>query len=141
MTKRRVERQDAIRSIVRKSSIRTQDELTLSLQSLGFDCTQATVSRDMAEIGLRKLASGVYVLAGDDHLQHVVSEFMAGCSVSGTFVVVLTLPGAASLVAGAIDAAGLPGALCTFTGNDAALVACDGSECAETLVDLLERLR
>jgi len=141
MEKRRSERHDAIRSMVRTSTIRTQEELTLRLRDLGFDCTQTTVSRDMAEIGLRKLSNGAYVLAGDDHLQHVVSEYMAACSASGTFVVVATLPGAASLMAGAIDAAELPGAMCTFTGNDAVLVACDGIDGAALLVDLLERLR
>ena len=134
-------RQDAIRGIVRRESVRTQEELTEKLRGLGIDCTQTTVSRDMAEIGLRKLANGTYVLAGDDHLQHVVSEFVLACSATGTFVVVTTRAGAASLVAGAIDAAGLPSAVCTFTGNDAVLVACDGGEGAEETVDLLERLR
>ena len=134
-------RQDAIRGIVRKESVRTQEELTERLVGLGFDCTQATVSRDMAEIGLRKLANGTYVLAGDDHLQHVVSEFMLACSANGSFVVVTTRAGASSLMAGAIDAAGLPSAVCTFTGNDAVLVACDGDVGAAEVVDMLERLR
>lgn len=141
MNKNRSERHDAIRSVVRRSTIRTQEELTLRLQDLGFDCTQTTVSRDMSEIGLHKLANGTYVLAGDDHLQHVVSDYMSACVVAGPFVVVTTLPGAASLMAGAIGAARLPSALCTFTGNDAVMVVCDGTEGAELLVDLLERLR
>lgn len=134
-------RQEAIRGIVRKESVRTQEELTARLRERGFDCTQTTVSRDISEMGLRKLAGGTYVLAGDTHLQHVVSEFMLSCLATGTFVVVTTRAGAASLMAGAIDAAGLPSALCTFTGNDAVLIACDGSDGAEETVDLLERLR
>ena len=63
MAKRRNGRQDAIREIVRGKNIRTQRMLVDELKECGFDCTQATVSRDIADMGLRKLPEGVYVLA------------------------------------------------------------------------------
>ncbi|MDD6602607.1 MAG: ArgR family transcriptional regulator, partial [Parafannyhessea umbonata] len=63
MVKRRNNRQDAIRDIVRGKSIRTQRALVDELQAIGFNCTQATVSRDIADMGLRKLSEGIYVLA------------------------------------------------------------------------------
>ena len=74
--RRRNNRQDAIREIVRDKSIRTQRALVDELRGLGFSCTQATVSRDVADMGLCKLAEGVYVLAEDLHLQRMLSEFV-----------------------------------------------------------------
>ena len=65
--KRRNSRQDAIREIVRGKTIRTQRGLVDELQAMGYACTQATVSRDIADMGLRKLPEGVYVLAEDLH--------------------------------------------------------------------------
>ena len=63
MAKKRNGRQDAIRDIVRNKDVRTQRMLVDELKACGFDCTQATVSRDIADMGLRKLPEGVYVLA------------------------------------------------------------------------------
>ena len=74
--KRRNSRQDAIRDIVRGTSVRTQRALVEELQARGFSCTQATVSRDIADMGLRKLPEGIYVLAEDLHLQRMLSEFV-----------------------------------------------------------------
>ena len=74
MAKKRNGRQDAIREIVRNRDVRTQRMLVDALKAAGYDCTQATVSRDIADMGLRKLPEGVYVLAEDQHLQRMVSE-------------------------------------------------------------------
>ncbi|MCX8007419.1 MAG: ArgR family transcriptional regulator, partial [Coriobacteriia bacterium] len=53
--RKRKQRQEAIRKIVRREHIKTQRELVERLSQHGFDCTQATVSRDIADMGLRKL--------------------------------------------------------------------------------------
>ncbi len=53
MAKKRNGRQDAIRDIVRNKDVRTQRVLVDELRAMGFDCTQATVSRDIADMGLR----------------------------------------------------------------------------------------
>ena len=58
--KKRYNRQDAIREIVRDKSIKTQRALVEELEKLGFVCTQATISRDIADMGLRKLPEGAY---------------------------------------------------------------------------------
>ena len=55
MAKKRNGRQDAIREIVRSKDVRTQRMLVEELKAFGYDCTQATVSRDIADMGLRKL--------------------------------------------------------------------------------------
>ena len=57
MVKRRNSRQDAIRDIVRAKSIHTQRSLVEELQDIGYNCTQATVSRDIADMGLNAYAT------------------------------------------------------------------------------------
>ena len=93
MAKKRNGRQDAIRDIVRNEDVRTQRMLVEELRARGFDCTQATVSRDIADMGLRKLPEGVYVLAEDLHLQRMVSELVTGVNRAENLVLVKAQPG------------------------------------------------
>ena len=105
MAKKRSSRQEAIREIVRNKNVRTQRMLVDELKSYGFDCTQATISRDIADMGLRKLPEGIYVLAEDLHLQRMVSELVIDVSRANNLVLVKAQPGTASGIAAAIDAA------------------------------------
>lgn len=138
--RRRNNRQDAIREIVRDKSIRTQRALVDELRALGFSCTQATVSRDVADMGLCKLAEGVYVLAEDLHLQCMLSEFVVRVLRAENLVVVRCQPGTASGVAAAIDDADLAHALGSVAGNDTVLVIADSSQAAESLQALVAKL-
>ena len=139
--KRRNSRQDAIRDIVRAQSIRTQRDLVQELQSMGFNCTQATVSRDIADMGLRKLSEGIYVLAEDLHLQRMVSEFVVKVDQADNLVVIKTQPGTAPGVAAAVDGACLPGVIGSVAGNDTVLVVSSSTNEAEDLVQMIEKLR
>ena len=111
MAKKRNGRQDAIRDIVRNKDVRTQRVLVDELRAMGFDCTQATVSRDIADMGLRKLPEGIYVLAEDLHLQRMVSELVTGVLRTDNLVMIKAQPGTASGIAAAVDAAELPDVL------------------------------
>ena len=122
MAKKRNGRQDAIRDIVRNKDVRTQRTLVEELKTYGFDCTQATVSRDIADMGLRKLPEGMYVLAEDLHLQRMVSELVTGVVRADNLVLVKAQPGTASGIAAAIDAAELPDVLGSLAGKDTILV-------------------
>lgn len=141
MVKRRNNRQDAIRDVVRGQSIRTQKALVDQLQALGFNCTQATVSRDIADMGLRKLQEGIYVLAEDLHLQRMVSEFVTNIDQAGNLIVIHSQPGTAPGVAAAVDAASLPEIKGSVAGNDTVLVVADDMEAAEDFVSLINKLR
>lgn len=138
--RRRNSRQDAIREIVRGKSVRTQRALVEELRALGFSCTQATVSRDVADMGLRKLPEGVYVLAEDQHLQRMLAEFVVRVQRAENLVVVKCQPGTASGVAAAIDDADLPQALGSVAGNDTVLVIAEASDGAEALRALIAKL-
>lgn len=122
MAKKRNGRQDAIRDIVRNKDVRTQRVLVDELRAMGFDCTQATVSRDIADMGLRKLPEGIYVLAEDLHLQRMVSELVTGVLRTDNLVMIKAQPGTASGIAAAVDAAELPDVLGSLAGNDTILV-------------------
>ena len=140
MVKRRNGRQDAIRDIVRTKAIKTQRSLVEELRDLGFNCTQATVSRDIADMGLKKLPEGIYVLAEDLHLQRMISEFVTSCENANNLVVVKSQPGTAPGVAAALDAAALPDVMGSVAGNDTVLVICTTEDGAVALVGLVGKL-
>ena len=140
MAKKRNGRQDAIRGIVRNKDVRTQRVLGDELRAMGFDCTQATVSRDIADMGLRKLPEGIYVLAEDLHLQRMVSELVTGVLRTDNLVMIKAQPGTASGIAAAVDAAELPDVLGSLAGNDTILVIAQTAEDGERLEALINKL-
>lgn len=140
MAKKRNGRQDAIRDIVRNKDVRTQRVLVDELRANGFDCTQATVSRDIADMGLRKLPEGIYVLAEDLHLQRMVSELVTGVLRTDNLVMIKAQPGTASGIAAAVDAAELPDVLGSLAGNDTILVIAQTAEDGERLEALINKL-
>ena len=140
MAKKRNGRQDAIRDIVRNKDVRTQRVLVDELRAMGFDCTQATVSRDIADMGLRKLPEGIYVLAEDLHLQRMVSELVTGVLRPDNLVMIKAQPGTASGIAAAVDAAELPDVLGSLAGNDTILVIAQTAEDGERLEALINKL-
>lgn len=140
MAKKRKGRQDAIRDIVRNKDVRTQRVLVDELRAMGFDCTQATVSRDIADMGLRKLPEGIYVLAEDLHLQRMVSELVTGVLRTDNLVMIKAQPGTASGIAAAVDAAELPDVLGSLAGNDTILVIAQTAEDGERLEALINKL-
>lgn len=107
---------------------------------MGFDCTQATVSRDIADMGLRKLPEGIYVLAEDLHLQRMVSELVTGVLRTDNLVMIKAQPGTASGIAAAVDAAELPDVLGSLAGNDTILVIAQTAEDGERLEALINKL-
>lgn len=141
MVKGRNNRQDAIREIVRAKSVRTQRALVEELQAAGYVCTQATVSRDIADMGLRKLPEGVYVLAEDLHLQRMVSELVTDVATVGNFVFVKAQPGTAPGIAAAIDAAELPEVVGSIAGNDTIFVATMSDATGEAFAAHINKLR
>lgn len=140
MAKKRNGRQDAIRDIVRNKDVRTQRVLVDELRAMGFDCTQATVSRDIADMGLRRLPEGIYVLAEDLHLQRMVSELVTGVLRTDNLVMIKAQPGTASGIAAAVDAAELPDVLGSLAGNDTILVIAQTAEDGERLEALINKL-
>ena len=137
--KKRNERQDAIREIVRTKSISTQKELVSELEKAGFACTQATVSRDITDMRLTKLPQGVYVLAEDLRFHQMVSSLVLSAKIVGNLVLVKAQTGTAQGVCAAIDDAVLPGVAGTVAGDDTILVVMETPEAATEFEDTVNR--
>ena len=134
-------RQEAIRTIVRRERVRTQRDLVDHLEAQGFACTQATVSRDIADMGLRKVPEGVYVLAEDIHLQRMVSELVESVARSQQLVLIKTTAGGGQSVAAALDAADLPEIVGSIAGDDTILVVAANEEQAENIHIGIDKFR
>lgn len=139
--KKRTQRHEVIREIVRVNNIRTQRDLAEKLQEAGHDCTQATISRDITDMELLKSKEGFYVLPEDMRLQHMVVELVEEVYTAGYLVIVRTFPGGAAGVAGAIDNAGLAGSLGTVAGDNTIMIAARTPEDALNIKAELDGLR
>jgi transcriptional regulator of arginine metabolism len=122
----RERRRMLIRDLVARYAVRSQAELVALLADAGVEATQATVSRDLEELGIDKVrgADGrvAYALPSAGGLAQLLRQFVLSIEASGNLAVVRTPPGAAATVASAIDGAGLPDVLATVQGDDTLLV-------------------
>ena len=131
------ERQAVILELVQARPVSSQEELRRLLAGRGLEVTQATLSRDLRDLGLARVTTedGVrYVvpesLADDSRpaLDATLAQFFASVDGVGELIVLRTLPGGAQPVAEAIDAAGWPEVLGTIAGENTILVVCRSGE-------------
>lgn len=126
-------RHQTILRIVREVDVRTQEHLADELRRAGFDVTQATVSRDIRELGLIKVAvkHGEYrysqppeILPSDalGRVQRTFRDYVVGIAFSGNLLVIKTHQGCAQAVAASLDGLELEGVVGTVAGDDAVLV-------------------
>ncbi len=128
-------RQQAIRDLLEQRAIRTQQELAAALRERGFRTTQATVSRDVAELGLIKASrDGVQAYAlpprlaeaessGEDRLRKLLHDLPVEIRESGLTLVIRTLPGSAHAIAAALDRARWAEVVGSIAGDDTLFVA------------------
>ncbi|MDR0888728.1 MAG: ArgR family transcriptional regulator [Coriobacteriales bacterium] len=126
----RDKRKKALRAIVRAGQMRTQQDLARALQADGFTVGQATLSRDIAELDLRKL-NGTYILSEDMRLADMVQNAVKAVRDVNNMLVVNTASGMAQGVAAAIDGAALKGVLGTIAGDDTILMICEDDNVAK----------
>ena len=134
MTETKQRRQAAILDLVGRNRIRSQQELAAALASLGVAATQATVSRDVQELGLVRTAEGYRAAGGRTFPPGLVVDV----KVVQFLAVVKTPPGTANLVAYAIDNAELPGVVGTVAGDDTIIAVLADPEAAGPLRRLLD---
>jgi transcriptional regulator of arginine metabolism len=128
-------RQRAIRDLVDQRPLRTQGELAAALRERGFRTTQATISRDVAELGLVKSSregAQVYALpprlveaeiSGEDRLRRLLHDLPVEIREAGLLLVVKTLPGSAHPIAAGLDRARWPEVAGSIAGDDTVFVA------------------
>jgi transcriptional regulator of arginine metabolism len=145
-------RQRVLADLLRRGEASSQAELRDSLVAAGFDATQATVSRDLVEIGGVKVRSEdgrlVYALpeaevgrpAGQEEVRRALDQSVVALVPSGNVLVIRTRPGHASLLASALDRGRLHGVAGTVAGDDTVLVVCAERTTARALARRLENL-
>src|SRR5579884_1300620 len=143
-TPTKAERHRTILDLVRAHPIRTQDELVDALRGLRLDVTQATVSRDLRELGLLRVPDGDglrYVASPAEadpggtsaRLRSAVRDHVRGIEFVGHLGVIRTRPSTAPLVAAALDQAHFEEVAGTVAGDDTVLVVARGSDAARRL--------
>jgi transcriptional regulator of arginine metabolism len=128
-------RQQQIRDIVEHQPIRTQQELAAALRQRGLRATQATVSRDVAELGLVKHARGgvmAYALpprvegaeaSGEERLAKLLYDLPLDVRQAGLLLVLRTVPGSAHAIAAALDRSRWPEVVGSLAGDDTLFIA------------------
>ena len=144
-------RQRAIADLIRRASPASQEELAELLSDGGFAVTQATVSRDLVELGAVKVRRDGrigYALPGETannrtgpQLEAVVRDWVRSIAAAGNLVVIKPPPGSAHLVGVALDQAELPEVVGTICGDDTAFVALADAAQAAAFAQRLQGLR
>lgn len=152
MATSRTARQERIAEILSRTAVRSQTELHDLLLQDGIEVTQATLSRDLVEIGAEKVRVGkalVYAVPGEGgdrtvrpapeadevsaRLRQRCEELLVSADASHNIVVVRTPPGAANFLASAIDKSGQPEVLGTIAGDDTIMIITPGAAASRAL--------
>jgi len=141
-------RQSIILDVVQREPVRSQEQLRQRVRAAGFDVTQATLSRDIRELGLVKGgADGAYQAAAQaapsgqtarSALQRAVGEYLTRVDRVQQMLVLRTGPGQAQPLALAVDRARLPEVVGTIAGDDTILIIAPDVRRARSLVKKLE---
>ncbi len=149
-------RQERIRQLIEVQPVTSQTQLAALLAEGGIDVTQATLSRDLEELGAVKLrgsdgAPASYVLppenaplrpaqAAPARLTRLLADLLTSAEGSANLAVVRTPPGAAQFLASAMDKVGLPDVLGTIAGDDTLLVVSRRPDGGAALADRLRAM-
>lgn len=128
------QRQHLVAKLLSQHPVASQEQLVALLASEGVTATQATVSRDLDDLGAIKVRAGggdtIYAIpdlpkdqrAPEDHLRRTLGDWVVEVASSGNLVVLRTPPGTANVVGSALDRSGLPEVIGTVAGDDTLFV-------------------
>ncbi|MGN0438819.1 MAG: arginine repressor [Lachnospiraceae bacterium] len=143
-------RQNKIREIIEKYDIETQDELLAKLEASGFSTTQATISRDIREMKLTKIAGGngkqkyaVFQNADTDVLakyHQVLNAGILNIDYAENLIVIRTVSGMAMAVAAALDNMNLAGVMGCIAGDDTIFCAVRGSQYCKSVITQIKKV-
>ena len=144
-------RQKKILEILESNDIETQEQLTEMLSEVGYEVTQATISRDIKELKLIKIpsANGTYKYVISENapeistharLKMIFKECITGLDCAQNIVVVKTMPGLASAACSALDFMKNPGVVGTLAGDDTGLIVMRDNPSAILLCEEIKKL-
>jgi transcriptional regulator of arginine metabolism len=131
VTATKEQRHRAILALVNRGAVHTQQEIAEGLARRGLRATQATISRDIQELGLVRSGAGYRIAAA------LVRELVLSVELVSPVAVIKTPPGTANLVARRIDEAGLPGIAGTVAGDDTIIAVLRQRSAGKALKELL----
>jgi transcriptional regulator of arginine metabolism len=151
MSELKERRQKAVAELIRAHALGSQDEVATRLADLGFEVTQATVSRDLEQLGalkVRREGRISYALpeqinagaAAPSRLGSVLRDWVRSIDVAASMVVLKTPPGSGHLIGVALDESAIPEIVGTICGDDTIFVACRSAADAEALTARLRAL-
>jgi transcriptional regulator of arginine metabolism len=151
MTSKKRNRQDVIRNLIKKKKIGTHAQLLKELSGLGIKVNQPTISRDLREMGVIKVAKGlgkvVYQMPTEfeavnyDEIRHKFQNLVLETKHTGNLILLRTFPGEAQAIAKAIDNGAFSKILGTVAGDDTILVVIDGATHVKQVLTLFEDIR
>ena len=141
----KLSRHKAILELLHESPVPSQEELQRLLHRRGLDAGQATLSRDIRELGLVKSSDG-YALPGGEataetdlpSVSRLVREFVTSVRAAENLLVTKTSVGSAQPVAAALDEENWPEAIGTIAGDDTILIVCQDRRAAGRLADRIQ---
>ncbi len=143
-------RQAKIMEIIEEHDIETQDELLEQLAKAGFQTTQATISRDIREINLTKIAvpggRQKYALGkdagyeADKSYRQVLRSGIISMEAAENMIVIKTVSGVAMAVAAALDNLKIPGLMGCIAGDDTIFLAARSKELTKTIISTIEKM-
>lgn len=139
-------RQGRILEIVRKNSVRSQEELSSILSTEDVPVTQSTLSRDIRELGLIKVRGRyqspgeMLPVARDENLRRALEQYVLSAGVAGNIVVIKTSPGNAHSVAVVLDAAQWPEVMGTIAGDDTVFVLAQNGRVGKKVLEKIRAL-
>lgn len=145
---RKHHRQQTLLRLVSERDLSTQEQLVRALRSSGFRSTQATISRDVEELGLVKVPrDGTHVYAapapgpagGADRLRRFCEDYPVEAATAGPLVVLRSLPGTANALAAALDALRFAEVVGTLAGDDTVFVAVARERDARQVIERLTK--
>ncbi len=145
-------RREIIKRLIKENEISTQEELALALNKEGFSVTQATVSRDIKELGLIKvkaesgtlkysepLVKNIHDVSGD-RLVTLLKTFLVSIERARNLVVIKTLTGNGSSCGMAIDKLAINGVVGSIAGDDTLLIVTHDDDDAENVVKFIKEV-
>jgi len=144
------ERRNALAQLIRSRAPASQEDVAEQLAGMGYAVTQATVSRDLEQLGAMKVRRDgrlAYALSeasgapGGSRLAVVLRDWARSIAVAGNLVVIKTPPGSGHLIGVALDEAELAGVVGTICGDDTIFVATPGPSEASQVAAQLDAMR
>ncbi len=140
-------RQNAIIDLLGNGPIANQEELQRALKKVGFEVGQATLSRDIRELGLAKSSEGYELPLGElavepalPPVSRLVREFVLNVRAAQNLLVIKTAVGSAQPVCAALDSEAWPEAVGSIAGDDTILIICAEKKAASQLAARIQEM-